>query len=134
VSEFDVHAAAFADDLIVHGGDEEAVELRLADGPQKFAARVGELRIESVVEINGSLEEESYRDTCRIMVHCPPDTIHLKTQLLVLPYLRPASEASLDSQVFYVRSIDGSSLTWTTVTVWRDSLAKRQRRGVEGVR
>lgn len=130
MSEFDVLEAAYADDMLVHMGEPEGVELATVGTPKKFPAIVGKLRTEAIIIPTGESERTVHRDVCQVMVNCQPGTIGVKTRLFVLKHT--SSDASeRDRHSFTVQQIDSVTDAWTTVQVWRESLAKVQRRGLE---
>lgn len=98
-------------------GEPEAVEI----SDKKFPAIVGALRQENVDVAFGTTEQTSQRDICQAHIECPLELLGVKTKVIVAKYGGP----------FYVRSIDKANGVIVTVQLWRESLAKVQRRGTE---
>lgn len=129
MSLFDTLAAAYADDLVAHLGDEAAAHVLVADKYQPFPAIVGRLRVENVEVARGTSVATEQREVCQVSLRCPAGTIHPKTRLWLRLYA--ATDEFNESEVFYVRTIDSVTPGLTTVQAWREMLAKVQRRKVE---
>lgn len=112
-------------------GDHEAVEIDTSEGLLKCQAIVGSLRVEEVSLLLGNVEETSYRDVCQVSINVAARLVSLKTRIKVIRYTSGDIDTH-DRQLFYMRSIERLSDGWVTAQVWRESLAKVQRRGTEG--
>lgn len=130
MSAFDVHESACADDLIVHMGEREGVEIATASGPVTYPAIVGRLRLEEHVSIVAHTEQFSQREVCRVSVKCPPGALGMN-QRIVVEKFTAGDGSQRNQQAFHVRAVEAVSENWTTVEVARDYLAKWQSRGVE---
>jgi len=130
MSEFDVHESACADDMIVHMGEIEGVELVTVAGEVKRDAVVGSLRTEAIETIVGGSEQTLHRDICQVQVRCQPGEIGTRQRIYIHKYF-DGDDSQRDRQSFHVLRLIGVTDSWTTFEAARDSLAKWQRRGVE---
>jgi len=116
-------------------GDAEGVTIETPTGVRTYPAAVGPLRTEEGTSFVGTIERTVNRDVCQVRIDCPRGTFHVQQKLIVAKHTSgapPGGDMSAhDGQAFHVRSIDGELESLTTLTCWRESLAKLQRRGVE---
>lgn len=123
-------STAGAQVLLSAAGEPGAVELNTRAGQLVVPAVVGPLRTEEVTEFTGASERVSHREVCQATIQISPRRLALSMSVVVPRYLDPDGDRA--EQAFYVRSIDSVTENFTTCQLWREALAKRQRRGTEG--